>query len=225
MTAALGVVGITNSMAQAVYSVNAVGFVNVDVPSGFSIICNPLTASNNNVTNLFPGSQVVEGLTLYKYDNVAKTYIINAVELLDAGVASWTLDNMTLAAGEAAFILNPSPTNNPPLKITFVGEVPQGNLTHPTALVAGFSLIGSQVPQQLVLTGTTNGMSFPAGSGDTIYFFRNKSYSQVTQFTADPTGDFWDSGDPVPFVGEGFWVSKVVPASWTRTFSVNPTTP
>jgi hypothetical protein len=149
--------------------------------------------------------------------------VINAA-FVDAGVATWDDPNMTLNPGEASFILNPS-TNK--FTVTFVGEVPQSgsgsSLTNPVPLVKGFSLVASQVPQSAILNGT-NGLSFPAADGDTVYFFRNKTYV-ITAFVADPTlpgGGVWDAGDAIPNVGEGFFVSKNVATTWTRQFSVNP---
>lgn len=201
-------------MAQgAVYSVNAVGFVNLDIPGGYSIIANPLNASNNNVTNILSG-QVPDGTTVYKL--VGGNYQINGAAVI-GGETAWDDETMTLNPGEGFFIRNPG-TNS--FKLTFVGEVPQGNLTN--SLPAGFSLKSSQVPQSALLNGT-NGLNFPAVDGDTIYLLRNGSYL-ITGFVADPTapnGGIWDSGDPIPNVGEGFFVRKVAATQWTRTFSTS----
>ena len=45
-----------SASAQTVYSVNAVGFVNVVFPSGFSIASNPLEGATNTVAALFPAT-------------------------------------------------------------------------------------------------------------------------------------------------------------------------
>jgi hypothetical protein len=214
LTAALGVVGVTSSMAQAVYSVNAVGFVNLDVPGGFSIIANPLNASNNSVTNLLSG-QVPDGTTVYKLVN--GNYQINGAAVI-GGETAWDDDTMTLSPGEGFFLRVPG-TNG--IKLTFVGEVPQGSLSN--SLPAGFSLKSSQVPQSAILNGT-NGLNFPAVDGDSIYLLRNGQY-QITGFVADataPGGGIWDNGDPIPNVGEGFFVRKIAATTWTRNFSTSP---
>jgi hypothetical protein len=44
LTAALAVAGLSSASAQ-VYSVNAVGYINLSLPKGFSMICNQLKAS------------------------------------------------------------------------------------------------------------------------------------------------------------------------------------
>ncbi len=199
ITAALGAAGALTSMAQ-VYSVNAVGYINVDLCPGFSIIANQLDAGqgNNTVGKLL--TSVPDGTVLYKFVNGA--YTINSFEF-----GAWERPDETLAPGEAAFVKVPSTT-----KVTFVGEVPQGRLTTP--LVAGFQLVSSQVPQSGALDTV---LGFPAADGDVVYFFNcpGQSYSIFTyEFGA------WDQ-TPSPAVGQGFFVKKAAAATWTRTFSVN----
>lgn len=214
LTAAVSAVGIASSMAQAVYSVNAVGFVNLTIPAGFSIIANPLNTSNNNTTNLLTG-QVPDGTQVYTLNGTA--YTINGATVVGTETA-WDLDTQILDPGTGFFIRNPTSNS---FQITFVGEVPQGSLSN--ALPAGFSLKSSQVPQSAILNGT-NGLNFPAADGDRIYLLRAGQYV-ITSFVADPTapgGGVWDNGDPIPNVGEGFFVNKIAAANWTRNFSVSP---
>src|SRR6266516_762503 len=111
LTAALGAVGLSTSIAQTVYSVNAVGFVNVAVPKGFSIIANPLDNANNNITNLFSGAD--DGTTVYKFD-ATSGFSINAY---DALAGEWGIANQTLVPGEGAFINSPAAHT-----FTFIGE-------------------------------------------------------------------------------------------------------
>jgi hypothetical protein len=199
ITAALGAAGALTSMAQ-VYSVNAVGYINVDLCQGFQIIANQLDAGagNNTVGKLL--TTVPEGSVVYKYVNNA--YTINTFE---GGV--WERNDETLAPGEAAFVFVPSAA-----KVTFVGEVPQGTLTVP--LVAGFQLVSSKVPQSGALDAT---LGYPAAEGDVVYFFdcATQGYKIHTY-----EGGAFDNV-PVPAVGQGFFALKAAPATWTRTFSVN----
>lgn len=201
LTAAIGAAGVATSMAQSVFSVNAVGYVNVDVPAGFSMIANPLDAGtgNNTVAKLL--ASVPDGTTVYQFVNGGFT-----VNTLDLG--EWVAPNAVLAPGGGAFIRSPSAT-----KITFVGEVMQGNLSNPIA--AGFSIMSSQVPQSGKLD---TDLKFPAADGDTIYRFDNAAKSYVSH-----TLDFgeWSNGTPVPRVGESFFVKAGKAGAWTRTFSVN----
>jgi len=201
LTAALGAAGVATSMAQSVFSVNAVGYVNVDLPKGFSIIANPLDAGagNNTVSKLL--ASVPDGTTVYKFVNGAFT-----VNTLDLG--EWTNPNESLNPGEGAFVRSPSAA-----KVTFVGEVPQGSLS--TAVPAGFSLKASQVPQSGKLD---TDLGFPAQDGDTVYQFNNAKGSYDVH-TLD-LGE-WSGGAPTPKVGEGFFVKVAKATTWARTFSVN----
>jgi hypothetical protein len=71
LTAALSAAGVATSMAQgAVYSVNAVGYVNTPLVAGFNLVSNPLnnTAANGNtIESLFAG--VPDGTQVYKFEN------------------------------------------------------------------------------------------------------------------------------------------------------------
>jgi hypothetical protein len=189
-------------MAQ-VFSVNAVGFVTVDVPKGLSMIANPLTAPTNTIPALF--ASAADGTTIYKYDGTAFT-----VNTFDLG--EWGLPNDTLIPGEGAFILNPTAAT---FQITFVGEVSQGSLSHPIPGPSKLSIQSSEVPQSGKLA---TDLAFPASDGDTIYQYDNATAAYVIH-TLD-LGE-WSNGEPVPKVGESFFVRKVDSKPWTRTFSVN----
>ena len=66
LTAALTAAGALTSMAQ-VYSVNIVGYINLNVPSGFSMIANQLNAATDNtLETLMP--TVPENTTIYKFN-------------------------------------------------------------------------------------------------------------------------------------------------------------
>src|SRR6266496_2681666 len=70
VTGLLVAAGITTSTAQAVYSVNIVGYINKSLPPGLSLISNQLNASpDNKVQTLFgsPAGQV----TVYKFNATA----------------------------------------------------------------------------------------------------------------------------------------------------------
>src|SRR5438046_2589052 len=76
LTAVLSVAGAAASFAQAVYSVNAVGYVNKVIPPGYSMIANPLnnTAANGNtVAVLFPS--VPNGTSIFQFDNDLGVYV------------------------------------------------------------------------------------------------------------------------------------------------------
>jgi hypothetical protein len=195
--AVLGVAGVIAASAQ-VYSVNVVGYINVAVPPGFSMIANQLDSGNNTVASLMPS--VPEGVTLYKF--VSGAYLINGYEF-----GEWSLPNMTLDPGEGAFIFNPGAAFN----ALFVGEVKQGALT--TGIPQGFSIVASQVPQTGALDSV---LGFPVADGDTVYLFNNATGSYA--ISGFEFGEW--SIVPAPKVGEAFFVNKVAAVNWTRNFTV-----
>jgi len=203
VTAALSAVGLSTSMAQSVFSVNAVGFVNVTLTPGLNLISNPLKAASNTVKDLFAG--VDDGTTVYKYDGAA--FSINT---LDFG--EWSNPGETLLPGEGAFVLNPGTAGK---TITFVGEVMQGSLSNPIDGPNKLSIKSSQVPQAGKLVAD---LQFPAVDGDTIY-----QYNTTAKAYDIHTLDFgeWSLGEPNLAVGESVFVRKVDKSDWKRTFSVN----
>ena len=203
LTAALSAVGLSTSMAQSVFSVNAVGFVTVDVPVGLSMIANPLTAPTNTIPALFASAP--DGTTIYKYDGTA--FSVNTLEFGD-----WGIPTDKLVPGEGAFIRNTGTTT---FQVTFVGEVSQGSLTHPIAGPNKLSIQSSEVPQSGKLVAD---LKFPAFEGDVIYQYDNAAGAYVIHGL--DLGE-WSQGEPVPKVGESFFVRKVDAKPWTRTFSVN----
>jgi len=200
MTAALGAAGILAAKAQ-VYSVNAVGYINLDLKAGFSLIANQLNNGDNTLNTVLTGAP--NGTTVYKYNGTS--YDISTFLF-----GTWS-PNLTLKPGEGAFINLAAAA-----KFTLVGEVPQGTAAAPLTqqVPAGFSIQSSQVPQSANLEGAT-GLNFPGGNGDTVYFFRNGAYV-ISTFLF---GAF--SPAAVPAVGESFFVNKGAAGTWTRVFSVN----
>jgi len=196
--------GAVSSFAQTVYSVNAVGFVNVTFAPGFSLACNPLDSGTNTFASLF--ASVPNGTQVFKFDPIAGGFVGGTFTR-----GSWGANgSITLNPGEGFFFKNPGATA---VTNTFVGNVMQGTLTTP--LVSGFTLVGSQVPQQgLVATD----LGLPVANGDSVYKFdsvaQNYTLNQIVRGT-------WSPNEPTIAVGEGFFVKKAAATSWTRTFSVN----
>jgi hypothetical protein len=206
LTAALSAAGIATSMAQ-VFSVNAVGYVNTTVEPGYSIISNPLTAANNTIAELFKG--VPAGTQIYKY-NGAAGFAIATYDVDEGGFTPADVAAQTVLPGEGVFIRNPGPGN---LTITFVGEVPQGDLKNP--LPAGLSIKSSMVPQ----AGTAKELGLVGSAGDQVYQYDTQTGYYISTFDVDE-GDWTPALKPLA-VGEAFFLRKVAAGSWDRTFSVN----
>ncbi len=169
LAAALGAASLSSSLAQ-VYSVNAVGYVNQTfTKAGFYILTNPLNNGNNQVGTII-STTAPDNTVIYRFNSTsgfsdAITYVAGVGWFNSQGPAT-----DVMAPGEAFFIGLPTGVTYP-VTLTFVGEVPQGNLTHPVTLTANgkLSLIGSQVPVSDGLSKAI--MNFPAADNDTIYFF------------------------------------------------------
>lgn len=213
LTAVLGVASIAAALAaDPVYSVNAVGYVNVVLKKGFTIVANPLNAGDNHLSKIFP-STLPSGTMVYRF--AGGSFGISTFAEDDNGVLSWDND-FEMKPGEGFFLSNPSAAD---VTVTFVGEVMQSTSTGPLAnpLVAGFNLKGSMVPQSGDLKAD---LGYPAEDGDMVYRFVNGTYA-ISTYAQDDNGVLnWDTV-PTPAVGEGFWINSKTAKTWNRTFTVN----
>jgi hypothetical protein len=202
-------VGIATASAQAVYSVNVVGYINVEAPPGFSIIANQLdNGAGNDLRDLVPSAP--DGTTVYKFTGAG--YDILSYDEIDE---AWTPLELVinLNPGDAAFVRNPTAS---PITMTFVGEVLQGNLVN--SLPAGFSMKSSIVPQ----AGTISQLGLAGQDGDTVYQFDNAASAYVIN-SFDEIDEAWAPAEPTLGVGEGFFFRNPTTTArqWTRDFSVN----
>jgi len=205
LTAALAAIGVTSSMAQ-VYSVNLVGYINKQIPSGFAMIANQLNnGTGNKVADLIPNPP--EGTIIYKFNPASGGYLL--VSFVDGAYEGDDV-NMTLAPGEGVFIKSPSAHT-----ATFVGEVV---LSSSTPIPTGFSVRSSVIPQSAPL----DQLAFPAVEGDIVYNFNPATGGYKVSSFVDGAweGDF--GGAPTPAIGESFFIKHAGAAtSWSRTFTVN----
>src|SRR5438477_12739115 len=99
LTAALTAAGALISMAQ-VYSVNIVGYINLSVPKGYSMIANQLNASpDNKLSTIMPNPP--ENTTVYKFNPGTGGYFSYNFSADNPG---WLPADGSLAPGEGAFI-------------------------------------------------------------------------------------------------------------------------
>jgi hypothetical protein len=211
LTAALSAAGIATSMAQAVYSVNAVGYVNTTLPKGFSLISNPLdNKSGNTIQNLFGSiAGIPANFTVYKFAG-GKFATPASFDDISNDFQPPASASLTVVPGEGVFVMNPSATA---LTVTFVGEVPQGTLSFPVP--KGFSIVSSPVPQ----AGTVSALGYVPAENDTFYQFNTatQKYNTPKSFSLGS----WDPSEPTLAVGEAAFLNSANQKTWTRTFSVN----
>ena len=208
LTAALGLVGVAGVSAQSVYSVNAVGYVNKLVVAGYTLIANPLNGTNNQLSTILPTPP--DGSTILKW-NPATQGFSEPYSYIDG--LGWLPDGaLTVNPGEGFFFNLPSGTAT----LTFVGDVPQGNLTN--GISANYSLLSSVVPQVVAIDNPA--FNFPVADGDTVL-----QWNSNAQTFAEPLsyidGLGWLPNAPTITVGEGFFYNSLSSRNWTRSFSVN----
>jgi hypothetical protein len=221
LTAALGIASVATSMAQAVYSVNVVGYVNLTLARNFNLVANQLDATpNNTLGSVFPS--VPNNSQILKFSN-------NNYTRDDFDGTGWvdseTFEPSTRSVnpGEGFFFYNPTAG---PLTVTTVGQVRTGNGLSVPLGAAQFSLISSIVPQDIALT-TANGVPLTQN----MQYLSFNAASQTYNTRLDVDGGAWldsETFEPVPAptatVGQGFFLYNPGAATaWTRNF--NPNTP
>jgi len=218
VTAALGAVGIATVMADPVYSVNVVGFINVTVPAnGYALVANQLNGTNNLLQTIMP--TFADGGMLLTWNasiqGFAQFFYLGATDgWVDGG---GNPANPDLSPGKGFFLQNPNAT---PQTVTFVGEVPQGTSLS-TTIAANYSLVGSIPP----LAGDAVSLAVPMADGNMLLKWDSLHQGYVQFFYLGAT-DGWVNGGgnpevPALAVGEGFFVLNGGPAvQWTQNFSV-----
>jgi hypothetical protein len=229
LSALLGALGSVSVMAQTnVYSLNAVGYINVTLSPGFNIVACPLWATDpsgatdNTISNLLGlnTNGQYKKWQIYNWDptSVPPTFV------QESGTPSgWLFGGTnTINPGQAVWIENPS---NITTTATFVGTVPTGSVTNP--IYPGYNLIGSIVPASGDLL--TNSITLLTNSvtptkKDEIYTY-NSLTTNFTQYSAGGSPVTWVvGGDPIlPSVGTGFWYESQSTATnyWVENYSVS----
>jgi hypothetical protein len=195
---AAGAAGLVSAVAAEVYSVNAVGYVNTPLKAGFNLVSTPLNAGANKVSEVMPTAP--EGTLLYTFSAATGFSVIQYD-------GEWLPSGDTVVAPGTGYFMKVGAAAT----VTYVGEVPQGELVIP--LVAGFNLVGSKVPQAGKLQAD---LKYTPADGDLVYTFDTAAGYSVFQYDAE-----WLPSEPALTVGQGIWIKKAAAGSWTRTFSVN----
>jgi hypothetical protein len=216
LSALLGTLGSVSVMAQSVYSLNVVGYVNETVPAGgYAIVSCPLVATPDNTLNtLLPNGSGT-------YAKVKVYFFIGGTYTIEVGTkTAWSLGgNETIAPGQAVFVLNPNAT---PLTLTFVGSVASGAQNN--VLAPGYNLVSSVVPTSGNLATNSITLFTNAAPKDKLFVFDPTAQSYTT-YTAAKAGA-WSPSDPiVPNVGQGFFYQNNsttgTSVTWAENFSVS----
>ncbi len=204
-------------VAQNVYSLNIVGYVNLPVTADkFYLIENPLTQASGNgnaISNIIKLDNTFNNSLLFAYNNGK----LEAVEtyFTDFG---WYPGTTVLNPGQGFYLL-PKAAGT----VTFVGEVV---LTNSTTLATGFNMVASAYPaamsmQALGLTGQENDLVFRFNTAagklyEPVTFFKDYGWydSNVTD-GGPPAGPTLNVGEAIWYVNKG-----AAPIQWTQSFTV-----
>jgi len=203
LSALLGTLGSVSVMAQTnVYSINAVGYINITLYPGFNIISCPLIASPDNTENtlLNTSAGTYAGDSLYYFNATSGTYTI-----VSARATAWN-DGGTnqLNPGVGVWFNNVATTN---VTVTFVGTVPTGPYTN--NILPGFNLVGSVVPMSGDLLTNSLSLMTNVAAGDAAYVFNPAT--QGFAISSSRSAGHWNAnpGDPImAYVGEGFFYNN-----------------
>ena len=194
-----------SAMAQ-VYSLNAVGYINVSLPNGFSIIADQLYANGQGVAQFLSGiptnpnstpglldTQLLDGqhngVTFFKLSGAGYA-IVTASSAGWASAGATPATQISLNPGEGIYVYNPFTTN---ITLTFVGTVPQST-TLTNTLNSGFNMVSSIVPQAGAVDSV---LGLTPTSGDTIFMLTSGGFAI---YSWNPTG--WaTAGSAAPGTG------------------------
>jgi hypothetical protein len=226
--AAILAASVACSMAQNVYSVNVVGYVNVTLPTGqFTAVANPLDASmggtvanGNDMTNLFninTTAGLANGSYIATFNSVLNDYdsSISYVSL----TKKWG-GNFSMPPGVGALFYNAGGSD---AVVTFVGQVEQGTYNVGTLGSQQFTLVGSPVPIGGDITNSTTVVGLVPSNGDYVQTFNSaandyNSASSWVQLTKK-----WGAGPSSTIApGQAFLYYNAAGSanSWVSNFTV-----
>lgn len=239
--AVIAAFGALSTMAQNVYSLNVVGYINLPLCEGYNLVANQLdldgTGTNNTIATVF-GSNLPVGTSVSVYYNgslgwgfYGETYSVFG-RSPGPYTTNWNGGGVTpVNPGQGVWVNVPTgaflgATQN----VTTVGQVLQGSLTNSylNPSVGGYSLLGNIVP---ISGGLVSVLNYQPNVGDAISLyvagypppgFVGNTYS-VSGRPPGPYTTNWNSGtEPVLSVGQGFWLQATLqtPNTWSTNFTV-----
>jgi hypothetical protein len=214
LSAVIGAAGVTSAMAQAtVYSVNIVGYINLSILPGLSMIANQLDATPDNTLPNVLGAPTGT-LSVSKFNRALGNY---DVSIFDPDNGQWTITSMQLNPGEGAFADNP-PENGGALNVTLVGQV---RLNSTVAFTPGLDIVSSVIPQAGPITPD---LGFPVPPSAQFSFNKyNRTTKSYDTYLFDDESGGWTPSVPVLAIGESAFYDLAPGApsfNWVRNFVV-----
>jgi hypothetical protein len=207
-------------MAQNVYSLNVVGYVNATLKSGFNLVANPLdfdgTGANNTIVNVL-SSNLPLNTTVYTFKPDGSGYDSFSYISIKGAPPAWSPATGKINPGQGAWIKAPSNTN-----ATFVGTVLQGSLqnTNVRSAAGGFSFVGSMAP---LTGGVQQVLGYVPTLNDVVYRFKadQSGYDSFSYISIKGAPPAWSPPEPGIDVAQGFWIKTAQTGeTWTKNFTV-----
>jgi hypothetical protein len=220
---------LASSMAQNVYSLNVVGYVNVTLPpSQFTAVANPLDASmggtiatGNDMTNLFNINTTVglaNGSKIQQFISSANDY---GSAINYSGATKKWASNFSMPPGNAILFYNNGAADT---VVTFTGQVPQGTYNVNSLNPSQFTLVGSPIPIGGDVTNSTTAVGLVPSNGDTAATFNSAAndWNGVTKWSG-ATKKWSASPSSTIAVGQGFlyYNNGAAVNNWVSNFTVN----
>jgi len=196
--------GLVSSSAQ-VYSANVVGYINVSLTNGFTMVANQLdvdgTGTNNNIATVMgtaiPANTVVEAWNGVGFSSTKWTG------------TKWTVSSAlftnAMQPQVGFFVSSPANTN-----IVEVGNVLQGTNTVPVA--PGFQVVSFKAP---ITGGIASALGYVPTKNDVVEIWNGVGFSSHKW-----SGTIWTAGEPSLQVGQAVFLDAVATNNWTQGFTV-----
>jgi hypothetical protein len=229
IAAALLAASLASSMAQNVYSLNVVGYVNVTLPAHqFTAVANPLDASmggtvatGNDWTNLVnintTSPALANGSKVQQFISSANDYGPSVSYV--AATKKWG-SNFSMPPGKAALFYNNGAADT---VLTFSGQVEQGTYNVVSLNSHQFTLTGSPVPIGGDVTNSTTVVGLVPSNGDTVTTFNSalNDWNPITKWI-QATKKWGVSASSTVGVGQGFlyYNNGASANNWVSNFTV-----
>jgi hypothetical protein len=205
-------------LSDGTYCSQPIGFARVTVGPGTgtnALIANQLDAPVNTLDGLFnlgPNHTMPDGSSLPPGSEIMKWNGSSSYDVYTWNGTDWGGNGgVTLAPGEGAFLV--IPTNNPPVTVTFVGLVREGQLAIP--LAAGYSMVSSMLPEA---GGIQSVLGYQPYKQDQVLFWNGNGFSLSTCTILN--GNLrWSAGEPVLNVGQAVFMNTRTNEIWRVNYS------
>ena len=201
IAAAALVAGVITSEAQ-VYSVNVVGYINVDMPAGQQVlVANPLDDGTNTITSL--GSQLANKSQVQIWNGTGYTGT-------SKGGGVWTSPSLSIPVGTGFFVKSFTHITN-----TFVGNVivGPGNSTTNALPAGALVLVGNAIPYTGDLLDTNVNLGPTLANKSQIQIWNGTGFSGSSK----RAGVWVWTSNFLLTSGQGYFVKSFTAVNWVET--------